>query len=195
MNIPFLALGIATLTACSAPKPPPYPTEVLPKASTIYPSPDGRMFATLRYGKQPFTVAIIERESGQVRGVARSSVKLSEDGEHMHGEVRVTYADNLSIIVVREDFCDTMPNPRYILFQRKLGGVDYRVFYCAPPTAHTNSEVFDYVYPNITHVSSESLTLEYPGEPDATRVLAIKDLVKTGTPKSAEEIPSGFNEF
>jgi hypothetical protein len=191
MNRLIIAFLVAAITACSAPKPLQYPVEVLPSASTIYPSPDGRVFATLRYGKQPFTVAILERESGRVLGVAKSSVKLSEDGLRMHGTLRVTYADDLSTIIVHEDFSDASPNPRYILFQRKPGNNDYRVFYCAPPTAHTDREgEFDFVCPDVRRVSVDSVTLEYPGEPTATRDLAIKDLIKTTTPASAQDMPS-----
>lgn len=190
MKMWFTVLWFVVFQACSAPRPPLYPDEVLPKASTIYASPDGRLFVTLRHGTRPYTVAVFERESSKVLGVAKSSVKLSEDGEHMHGEIRVTYAKDLSSIMVREDFCDTMPNPRYILFLRKEAGANYRVFYCAPPTVHGDSEVFDYVYPNIKHMTDQSLTLEYPGQPDATRVLPIKDLRKTDVPGNAEDFPS-----
>lgn len=191
MNRLIIASLIATLTACSAPKPPQYPVEVLPSASTIYPSPDGRIFATLRYGKKPYTVAILERESGRVLGTARSSVNLSDDGIHMHGTVRVTYAKDLSTIVAHEDFSDASPNPRYILFQRKSGATDYRAFYFAPPTAHTDREgEFDFICPNVRLISLDSITLEYPGEPNATCVLPIKDLIKSDAPSSAQEVSS-----
>ena len=109
----------------------------------------------------------------------------------MHGTVSVTYADDRSKIIVHEDFSDASPNPRYILFQRKPGATDYRAFYCAPPIANTDQEgEFDFICPDIRQVTVDSVTLEYPGEPEATRVLPLKNLIKTETPANAQEVSS-----
>jgi hypothetical protein len=189
MNRAVLAFLLATLAACSTPQAPPKFSHVLPSSSAIYPSPDGRLYATIRHSKQPYTVAIIERESGRVRGVAESSIIPSASGNQMHGEVRVTYSDDLSTIVVHEDFSDASPNPRYILFHRRPGATAYRVTYLAPPTAHTDAPgEFDFICPRIQRVTSDTLTLDYYD--GRTRVIRISDLLQTRTPKGSQEWPS-----
>ena len=132
-------------------------------------------------------MAIIERESGRVLGVAASSVVLSAGGDRIHGEVRVTYSDDLSTIVVHEDFSDASPNPRYILFQHHPGATAYRASYLAPPTAHTDAPgEFDFICPRIQRVTSDTITLDYY-EPGRTRVIRISDLLQTRTPKGSQE--------
>ena len=190
MNRAFLVLSFAVLSACSTPQTPPKASYVLPSSSATYPSPDGRLYATIRHTKQPYTVAIIERESGRVLGVAESSVRLSIGGDRMHGEVRVTYSDDLSTIVVHEEFSDASPNPRYILFQRRAGSTAYRASYFAPPTAHTDAPgEFDFICPTIQRVTSDTITLDYY-EPGRTRVIRISDLLQSRTPRGSQEWPS-----
>src|SRR5689334_15767703 len=104
MNAAFLILACAVLTGCSTLQPSPPKQDVFPSASTIYPSADGGVYATIRYDRQPYTVAIMERESGRVLGTAESSVRLNPEGDRMQGEVHVTFASDLSAIVVHEDF-------------------------------------------------------------------------------------------
>lgn len=190
MNRTVSALLLGALAACSTPQPPPKEAEVLPSSTAAYPSPDGRLYATLCHSKKPYTVAIIEHESGRILGIAESSLVLSTGGDRMHGEVRVTYSDDLSTIVVHEDFSDASPNPRYILFQRRSPAGSYRTSYFAPPIAHTDAPgEFDFICPRIQHVTSDSITLDYY-EPGRTHVIRISDLLQTRTPRGSQEWPS-----
>jgi hypothetical protein len=190
MNRAFLVLSFAVLSACSTPQKAPTKNETLPSSSAVYASPDGRLYATIRHAKEPYTVAIIERESGRVLGVAESSARLSIGGDRMHGDVRVTYSSDLSTIVVHEEFSDASPNPRYILFQRRPGSAIYRASYFAPPTAHTDAPgEFDFVCPAIQQVTSNTITLDYY-EPRRSRVIRISDLLQSRIPKSSQEWPS-----
>lgn len=107
----------------------------------------------------------------------------------MHGEVRVTYSDDLSAIVVHEEFSDASPNPRYILFQRHPGATAYRASYLAPPTAHTDEPgEFDFICPRIQRITSDAITLDYYD--GRTRVIRISDLLRSRTPKGSQEWPS-----
>jgi hypothetical protein len=190
MNRAFLVLSFAVLSACSTPQTAPTKNETLPSSSAVYASPDGRLYATIRHSKEPYTVAIIERESGRVLGVAESSTRLSIEGDRMHGDIRVTYSDDLSTIVIHEDFSDASPNPRYILFQRPAGGTMYHVSYFAPPTAHTDQPgEFDFICPAIHQVTRDTITLDYYA-PGRSRVIRISDLLRSRTPKSSQEWPS-----
>lgn len=184
------AILLTLLTACATSQQPATPAEELSSSTAIYLSPDKRLYTQLRHSSRPSTVEIIDNESGQVLGVAESSVKLSKDGEHMRGTVLVTYSDDLSTIVIHEDFSDATPNPRYILFQRHVAGNSFRVSYFAPPTAYTNTPgEFNFIHPRIRQVTSDSLTLDYytPGD---ERVIPITGLLRTNTPKSSGEWPS-----
>ena len=165
MKQAFYPILLGVIAACSAPQPPqplPKTVEIRPSPNTFHSSPDGRLYATIRHNKKPYTIAIIERESGRVRGVAESSANIGEQGDEMYGSVRVTYSDDSSTIVVHEDFSDASPNPRYILFQRPSGATAYRVSHFAPPTAHTDDPgEFDFVCPRIQRVTSDAITLDY----------------------------------
>lgn len=181
---------LTLLTACATPQPAATTAEELPSSTAIYPSPDKQLYVQLRHSIKPYTVEIIDHESRQVLGVAESSVDLSEDGDHMHGRVLVTYSDDLSTIVVHEEFSDASPNPRYILFQRHPAGSSFRVFYFAPPTAHTNAPgEFDFIYPRILKVTSDSLTLDYYTT-ERERVIPISGLLRTNDARSSGEWPS-----
>lgn len=190
MNRVFLITILAVLSACSTVKIPPKMGDVLPPASTHYPSPDGRMYATIRYAKQPYTVAIIESETEKVLGLAESSVRLSEDGDRMHGQVRVAYSDDLSTVVVHEDFSDASPNPRYILFQRSQNSLTYNAMYFSPPTEHTDAPgEFDFICPFIQSVTNDTITLNYDAS-GQTRVIRISELLLSHSPRSSQEWPS-----
>jgi len=142
---------------------------------------------TLRHDKQPYTLALVEHESGRVLGVAESSANI--DGERMYGKVRVTYSDDLSTIVVHEDFSDASPDPRYILFQRRAGSAAYQTSYLAPPTAHTDVPgEFDFLCPSIQGVTKDTIALSY--EDGRTRVVRIAELLQTHVPRSSQGWPS-----
>lgn len=135
-------------------------------------------------------MAIVERATGKVLGVAKSSARLQVGSDQMFGEVKVTYADDLSTIVVHEEFSDASPNPRYILFQRRAGSTGYRASYLAPPTAPSSQPgEFDFICPAIRQVTSDTITLDYY-RPGTTRVLRISDLLQTDVPRSSQEWPS-----
>lgn len=184
------AILMTLLTACATPQPAATTAAELPSSTAIYPSPDKQLYAQLRHSIKPYTVEIIDHESGQVLGVAESSVNLSEDGDHMHGRVLVTYSDDLSTIVVHEEFSDASPNPRYILFQRHPAGSSFHVSYFAPPTTHTNApNEFDLIYPRIQQATSDSLTLDYYTL-GRERVIPISSLLRTNIARSSGEWPS-----
>jgi hypothetical protein len=190
MKQTLLALLVVGLAACSTPPPPPSSppkaAEVLPSPNAVYPSPDGWLYATIRHSKKPYTLAIIERESGQVLGVAESSAHLNDSKSEMYGSVRVTYSTDLSTIVVHEDFSDASPNPYYILFQRRPRSAAYQASYLAPPTAHIDTPgEFDFVCPAIQSVTADTICLDY--EDGRTRVIRISDLLQSRTPKGAQE--------
>ncbi len=193
MDRAILCLLLAALAACSTSQNPPQQlrksAELLPSPNATYPSPDGSLYAAIRHSKRPYTVAIIERESGRVLSVAESSASISESGEGMYGTVCATYSEDLSTIVVHEDFSDASPNPRYILFQRRRGTAAYRVSYLAPPSAHTDAPgEFDIIKPRIVRVTNDTITLDYYD--GRTRVIHISELLQTRTPKSSEGWPS-----
>jgi len=190
MNRLFLFIIVLIVTGCASPQKPSYPVRELPSASAMYPSPDGRLYVTIRHTKAPFTVALIDRESGRILGVARSSARLNQEGDKLQGEVRVSYADDMSAIVVHEEFSDASPNPRYILFLRDKGGSIYHGSYFAPPTAHTDAPgEFDFICPSISQVTRDAITLNYY-DASQSRSIPIANLLRTTTPRSSQEWPS-----
>jgi hypothetical protein len=188
MGRTLYVLLLVMLAGCSTSQPLQKAAEALPSANATYPSPDGSLCVTICHSKKPYTVEVIERESGKVLGVAGSSVVLTESGDRMQGEMRVTYSGDLSTIIVHEDFSDAAPNPHYILFQRRRGSAAYRVSYLAPPTARTDAPGdFDFVCPRIKSITDDTITLDYCD--GRTRVIRIADVLQSTVPKGALEWP------
>ncbi len=181
LNRTILLLGFCVLCSCSTP-------QILERSpSATCPSPDGLLYVTIRYTTKPATVAIVERETGKVIGVADSSSQLNSEGERVPGKVRITYSRDLSTIVVHEYTGDGSPNPRYILFQRPAGSsTAYSASYFAPPTVDRDAPFpFSFISPDIQRVTSSTITLKYH-EIGKTRVMRISDLLRTNIPTGSQ---------
>lgn len=179
-------LSCTVLWSCSAFQWASSTDEALPSSSARFPSADGRLYVTIQHSRNPFKVAIVERATGRSLGFAESSAVLSPDGKRLQGDVRVTYSDDLSVIVVHEDFSDASPNPRYILFKLCPGDGQYQASYFSPPVAHTNVPgEFDFLCPRIRHLTKDALTLGY--EDGRTRVVPLSALNQTPQPGSFQD--------
>ncbi len=168
----ILSLTLAATALAAPPQAPPKlsaPRDIIPRER---PSPDSTLVLRFeRHGKS-FRYDLIKSSSRAIVATASSAITpedyVSEarfSGPRFRGTQDVIFAADGSGVIITEDLSDGGPVLRYILFHRQPTG-RFEVRYLQPPTIDSHNDragTFRFYYPVALELTSDRITLYYPG--------------------------------